>query len=331
MDSANTVPRPPYDPLMVDLVREVPPEIPPGMTAEDIVNVLRKDPLLVQGPNPKDLHADPELVVTRKIIRGPHGDIQLEVVRKQGGSSTIATRPGIVFLHGGGMVLGDVFLGSKTEWVKELDAVMIAVDYRLAPEFKDKVLVEDCYAALAWVGENLDELGIDPDRLALAGFSAGGGLAASTALMARDRGGPRLCAQLLMLPMLDDRNDTVSSKQFWSHGTFTGGLNALSWSCVLGDRVGRDDVSHYVVAGRATARDLVNLPEAYIEVGANEPFRDDAVAYASKLWEAGSQAELHVWPGGPHCFEIYRPEADVSKSANKTRMAWMAKVLRKSK
>jgi acetyl esterase/lipase len=193
------------------------------------------------------------------------------------------------------------------------------------------VIVEDCYAALLWVGKSLGELGINPDCLMVAGFLAGGGLAASTALMCRDRAGPRVCAQLLMLLMLDDRSHTVSSKQFWSHGTFTGGLAAMSWSCVLGAQAGGGDISYHVVAGRATVRDLADLPEAYIEVGANKPFRDDAVAYALKLWKAGSQAELHIWAGGPHCFEMYQPTANIPKAAKKTREAWTTKVLQRSK
>ncbi|KAH8755374.1 Alpha/Beta hydrolase protein [Diaporthe sp. PMI_573] len=183
-------------------------------------------------------------------------------------------RPGIVHIHGGGMFAGDVYLGTDAKWATDFDAVTIMVDYRLAPEAQDLALVEDCYAALLWVGEHLSELNIDPARLLLEGGSAGGALAAGAALMTRDKGGPQLCGLLLRCPMLDDRNNSTSCRQYWDSGTFTGATNQFAWKCVLGDRAGGDGVSYYVSPGRAT--DLSGLPETYIDVGSAEPFRDSA-------------------------------------------------------
>jgi len=175
------------------------------------------------------------------------------------------------------------------------------------------------------VGGNLAGLGIDPARLMLAGASAGGGLAAGTALLARDRGGPALCGLLLKCPMLDDRNNSVSCRQYVDSGTYDGRMNGFAWACVLGDRAGGEGVSPYVAPGRAT--DLSNLPETFVDVGSAEPFRDESVAFANSVWAAGGQAELHVWPGGAHGFSSFVPSADISKWCRETTLAWMRRRL----
>src|SRR5205823_2536521 len=147
--------------------------------------------------------------------------------------------------------------------------------------------IEDCYAGLVWTAAHAGELGIDPDRLMIAGGSAGGGLAAGCALLARDRKGPRLCAQMLVYPMIDDRDQTVSSQQIDGVGVWDRATNVMGWVALLGDRRGTDDVSIYAAPARAT--DLSGLPPAYIECGSAEVFRDEDVAYASAIWAAGGQ------------------------------------------
>ena len=189
-------------------------------------------------------------------------------------------------------------LAGVLPWVVDHDAVLVSVDYRLAPEFPDPYPVEDCYAGLVWTAENAAELGIDPERVIITGSSAGGGLSAGTALLARDRKGPKLIGQVLVYPMLDDRNETVSSHQYDGAGLWDRQSNLLGWTCLLGERRGTDDVSIYAAPARAT--DLSGLPPAFIDVGSAEVFRDEDVAYASALWAAGVQAELHVWPGAFH-------------------------------
>ncbi|KAJ6788641.1 hypothetical protein PWT90_10794 [Aphanocladium album] len=276
------------------------------------------------------LKADKNLTIEERTIPGPRGEIPLVVLQSSSPTPQDQTRPGILFLHGGAMIAGDGFstITQLTGMAHDINAVIISVDYRRAPEYQDVALVEDCYAALVWVGERLDKLGIDKERLMIAGCSAGGGLAAGTALKARDEGGPKLCAQLLSSPMLDDRTNTNSALQFMhpedESGLYNTTWNRTAWKLVLGDRAGGDDVSYYVAPARAT--DLSGLPEAYIDVGSAEPFRDEATAYALNLWKSGSQANLHVWAGGWHGFD-FTPGLDFAETAVRTRNDWIRKML----
>jgi acetyl esterase/lipase len=209
--------------------------------------------------------------------------------------------------------------------VAEHDAVFVTVEYRLAPEFPGPTPVKDCYAGLVWTAEHADELGIDPDRLLIAGASAGGGLAAGCALLARDRNGPRLCAQMLMCPMPDDRSVTVSSSQIDGVGNLDRGDNLMGWTALLGDRRGTDDVSVYAAPARAT--DLSGLPPAFIDCGSVEVFRDEDVAYASAIWAAGGQAELHVWPGAFHGFHFMAPAARLARESSAAPRVWLDRIL----
>ncbi|MFE6996734.1 alpha/beta hydrolase [Microbacterium sp. NPDC057659] len=234
---------------------------------------------------------------------------------------------GIYNIHGGGMVAGERMIGMPgvLPWVVEHDAVAVTVEYRLAPEFPDPFPVEDCYAGLVWMAEHADELGIDPDRILITGASAGGGLSAGTALLARDRLGPKLIGQVLICPMLDDRDQTVSTQQYDDAGSWVRESNVMGWTALLGERRGTDDVSIYAAPARAT--DLSGLPPAFIDVGSAEVFRDEDVAYASTLWASGVQAELHVWAGGFHGFDMIAPHAAVSQAAVAARNDWVARIL----
>jgi acetyl esterase/lipase len=251
-------------------------------------------------------------------------DIELTIVQRKG---HIGRRPGIYHTHGGGMVVGDPWMGALTTLpaVAKHDAVFVTVDYRLAPEFPDPTPVEDCYAGLVWTAEHAEELGIDLDRLMIAGGSAGGGLAAGCTLLARDRKRPRLCAQMLVYPMLDDRNETVSSVQVDGVGVWDRGSNLMGWTALLGDRRGSDDVSIYAAPARAT--DLSGLPPTFIDCGTVEVFRDEDVAYASGIWAAGGQAELHVWPGAFHGFHFLAPESQLAREAIAAQQNWLDRIL----
>lgn len=206
-----------------------------------------------------------------------------------------------------------------------MDAVLISVEFRVAPEHPHPAPVEDCYAGLKWVSEHTAEIGINPDRILITGSSGGGNACAGLALLARDRGGPKICAQCLSYPMIDDRMETTSTKQFYDQGTWKGQINEQAWDYLLDGKRGAKDVSIY--AAPARARDLSGLPSTWIDVGQADMFRDENVAYAMKLWEHGVPTELHVWPGGWHAFDTYAPGTKLSQVARDTRMKWLRRLL----
>lgn len=223
------------------------------------------------------------------------------------------TAPGsaVIYIHGGGMILGTMELYDKTakRYVSASGVPMLSVDYRVAPEHPHPIPVEDSYAGLVWLAAHAAELGVDPTRLAVMGDSAGGGIAAGVALMARDQGAPALARQILIYPMLDDRTVEVDD-DIAPFATWTYDDNITGWGALLGDTAGTDDVSPYAAPARAD--DLAGLPPAYIDVGELDAFRDEDIAYARRLSAAGVSTELHVHPGCPHAFEAFAPAADVS-------------------
>lgn len=235
--------------------------------------------------------------------------------------------PVIYHVHGGGMVIGNNRVGVDLPlaWARELGAVVVSVEYRLAPEHPHPAPVEDVYAGLLWTAEHAKEIGGDPERIVIAGASAGGGLTAALALLLRDRQGPSVIGQMLMCPMLDDRNDTPSSHQMKGLGVWDRTANETGWTALLGEARGGPDVSPYAAPARAT--DLTNLPPAFLDVGSAETFRDETVDYASRIWQSGGIAELHVWPGGFHGFDGFAPQAALSQSARAAHLEWLRRLL----
>jgi acetyl esterase/lipase len=265
--------------------------------------------------------------IEERIVPGPPGAPSLLMIVCRPAGRTAAC-PVIYHLHGGGMVAGDTRtreLAGDLDRAQELGMAVVGVEYRLAPEYPDPAPVEDCYAGLLWLSRHARELGLDPDRIVVSGNSAGGGLAAGVALLARDRGGPRLLGQLLQCPMLDDRCATPSARQMDRVGLWDGASNRAGWTALLGRRRGTDDVSCYAAPSRA--RDLSGLPPMFIDVGSAEALRDEAVDYASRVWRVGGEAELHVWAGGFHSFDEWVPGAVVSHSARSARVGWLRRLL----
>jgi len=226
--------------------------------------------------------------------------------------------PAVLYIHGGGMVLGSMEIYSPAvATIADGGGVpVLSVDYRLAPEHPHPVPVEDCFAALTWLHAHAAELGVDPARIAVMGDSAGGGLAAGTAILARDRGVP-LARQILIYPMLDDRN-VVPDSALVPFVTWTYDDNMTGWGALLGDRRGTGDVPPSAAPARET--DYHGLPPAYIEVGELDIFRDEDIEYAQQLSRAGVSAELHVHPGLPHGFEILGALTDVGLRSRADRM-----------
>jgi acetyl esterase/lipase len=211
--------------------------------------------------------------------------------------------PCIYSIHGGGYILGsyDMDDAKFDRYCVKFPCVGVSVEYRLSPEAAYPGPLEDCYAGLRWTFEHADELGIDPARIGISGVSAGGGLAAGLALLARDRGEVPVKFQLLECPMIDDRQTTSSSQldglPIWSREA-----NTFGWKAYLGDLYG-GDVPAYAAAARAT--DLAGLPPAMVIVGGADGFRDEDIDYALRLNQAGVPAELHVLPGAPHGVQFF--------------------------
>ncbi|GIG88174.1 alpha/beta hydrolase [Plantactinospora endophytica] len=312
--------RPDLDPELRTLLAGMPPisELNPELLAQ-----LRQLP-----STPIETLLDGRAVERREVtVAGPDGaDIPLSIFRPAGLDQGAAA-PCVYWIHGGGMIMGDRFsqLDIPLEWLDLFGAVVVSVDYRLAPEVTGTTLVDDCYHGLLWVTEHADELGIDPARVVVAGASAGGGLAAGVTLMARDRGTAAIAAQVLICPMLDHRDRTTSSRQYsGGPGVWTREMNRFGWRSVLGD-LADGEVPGYV--SPALVEDLSGLPTTYLDAGTAEVFRDEDVEYASRIWAAGGQAELHVWAGGCHGFDALYPQARISAAARRTRNDWLARVL----
>ncbi len=228
--------------------------------------------------------------------------------------------PCIYWIHGGGLVLGSN-VGDDArfdEWCQALNCVAVSVDYRLAPESRYPDPLEDCYEGLRWVHQNAAALNIDPTRIGIGGASAGAGLAAGLALLARDRRELRVAFQALVYPMIDDRQVTPSSQ--WLDPVWPPAANRFGWDCYLGELRG-DAVPAYAAAARA--QNLAGLPPTFINVGALDGFADEDIEYANRLRHAGVPVELHVYPGAPHGFDSLTPNTAKARQSRRDIMQWL--------
>jgi acetyl esterase/lipase len=225
--------------------------------------------------------------------------------------------PALLWIHGGGYVLGRAQQDDKLcrRFSRRLGATVASVEYRVAPEHPYPAPLEDCYSALTWLA-GLPT--VDPARVAIGGASAGGGLAAALALLARDRGEITPAVQLLAYPMLDDRSSTGPKNpnyRLWSPNS-----NRFGWTAYLGD-------ADPQVAVPARRDDLSGLPPAWIGVGTNDLFHDEDLAYAERLTKAGVPCQVEVVPGAFHGFDLFLPKAQVSRDFFESQCAFLGKAL----
>jgi acetyl esterase/lipase len=253
-----------------------------------------------------------DVTIGDRIIPGPedHPSLRVRVYDKKEKEEKL---PGLLWIHGGGYVLGspeesDVLC---QQFVTDANCVVVSVDYRLAPEHPYPAALEDCYAALTWLFEQADELGVDKTRLGVAGQSAGGGLTAALSLLARDRKGPEIAFQMPLYPMINDYNNTPSSNEVTGNFIWNHDLNEKGWAMYLNGQNGTEHVPEYAAPSRAT--DLSNLPRTYTCVGQLDPFRDETLDYVTRLSRAGVDVEFHLYPGVYHSSETLAPEAEISQ------------------
>ncbi len=248
--------------------------------------------------------------VENRQIPGSEGapDVTVRMLAPSAGGGD---RAAVLDLHGGGMVVGDAAMDDAINVViaREVGALVVSVDYRLAPEHPYPAALEDGYAALVWLAENAASLGVDASRIAILGDSGGGTLAAAVALVARDRGGPALAMQVLIEPALDDRLQTDSMLGIGRDSVFLNHAQAADiWRHYLGDQ----EPTGYAAPARMS--DLADLPPTYLTVNELDPLRDEGLEYARRLLRAGVPTELHCWPGAFHGFTLV-PTAAVTQRA----------------
>ncbi len=267
-----------------------------------------------------DWSPSPTLSISERFIPGAEGSPDVRVLVYLPTPMQAAV-PALIWLHGGGYIMGsadaeDAMLKSI---VSAVGCAAVSVDYRLAPETAYPGSVEDCYAALKWLSTHADELGIDVNRIAVGGSSAGGGLAAALALLARDRGEVSLMFQFLIAPMIDDRTCMLAEPHpYTGEFIWTREANHFGWTSYLGHEPGGSDVSPYAAAARAEK--LEGLPATFINVGAIDLFVEEDVEYARRLMRAGVPTELHVYPGAYHGFRMVA-DAQVTQTAQRDQLS----------
>lgn len=257
-------------------------------------------------------HADTTGVeVSERWVPGPAGapGVPLVCYRPRDVAGPL---PAVVGMHGGGFVVGSPYVDHEDNLLlcRRLGAVVVSVGYRLAPEHRWPAALEDAYAGLCGLLEHAADLGVDKDRIAVAGDSAGATPATGVAMLARDRGGPAILFQHLWSPAVDDRLVTASAREYTDTPVWNRRCAELSWDAYLGPGLrGSDGVGAYAAPARARTEDLVGLPPAFVAVMEFDPLRDEGVAYACALRVAGVPTELHLYQGTFHGAAMVRHAA----------------------
>ncbi|WP_103109299.1 alpha/beta hydrolase [Brevibacillus reuszeri] len=292
----------------------------PGFQLEENLEASRA--MLRNPPIEKSEHVN----TTSRMIQGAVGEMLVKIYEPS--QRTGNKLPAMLWIHGGGYVLGhpDMDDALCERFVQAANCVVVSVDYRLAPEHPYPAAINDCYAALLWMTDEAEELGIDLARVAIAGASGGGGLTAALALLVRDKGGPDLIFQMPLYPMLDNRNRTASSHEILAdNATWNRTNNLMAWGMYLGEDASKNELSPYAVPARAES--LAGLPPTFTCIGQLDLFRDETIEYVTRLAEAGVDVEFQLYPGSYHCFEVFVPQAEVSKRASQSYVDAMARAL----
>ncbi|XOV89763.1 MAG: alpha/beta hydrolase [Pseudomonadota bacterium] len=289
------------DPELLPAIEQLPPL---DITRDNVVQVramLAARPAVPTQTNVMELK---DTVLTKE------GEVGVVIYRK----TERPGQPAVLWIHGGGYILGNAEDDRARVIADTLDCTVVSVDYRLAPEHPFPAGANDCYGVLEWMALQSDALNIDAMRIAIAGASAGGGMAAGVALMARDRGGPKLIMQCLLYPMIDNLHATDSG-QVENHPIWNQGTSFRAWEMYLDGTPGAE-ASPYAAAARA--EDLSGLPPTYICVGSEDLFRDEDIEYARRLIAADVPCEVALFPGLYHAGESFVPTARVSRRLNQS-------------
>jgi acetyl esterase len=263
-----------------------------------------------------------DIDIADRSIAAPDQDHQIPI-RIYLPARTQSVTAGLLYIHGGGFAVGN--LDSEHAGVvslcRDLGIVIVSVGYRLAPEHPYPAALEDCFSAVNWLHHNAEDLGIDTARIAIMGGSAGGGLAAALALLAKERGGPSICFQYLGIPELDDRLLTPSMTAFTDTPMWNRPNAELSWRYYLGEQfaAGGDDVPITAAPARASTEQLAGLPPACVTTMEFDPLRDEGINYAVALMHAGVSVELHSYPGTFHGSSLVATAAVSMREARDTR------------
>ena len=280
------------------------PELLPGLElipTRDI-DARRMEMLREAGLARPAVREVPDVAREERLIPGPPDAPQVRVLIYRPKAARVSA-PAILHIHGGGYIMGaaEGSDGANRLLASDLGCVIVSVDYRLAPETPFPGPVEDCYAALDWLHASAGEVGVDAARIAIKGESAGGGLAAGLAILARDRREVPIVLQVLTYPMIDDR-PAADPHPFTGEFIWTAKSNRFGWESLLGHPPGRDGVSPYAAAARL--EDFADLAPTFIATGALDLFLEENLEYARRLTRGGVPTELHVYPGAYHGFEL---------------------------
>ncbi len=306
--------RPLLDPAIADSLAAFPMDL--GALSDELLPLIRSG-----------MGASTDAVeLSDRVLRTDHEipDADGVTVRVHRPADVEGPLPCVYWMHGGGYVLGSNTMDDARfdRWCTMYPCVGVSVEYRLAPETPFPGPLHDAYAGLVWTRDNAAALGIDTGRLGIGGASAGAGLAAGLGLYARDQSEVELAFQLLIYPMIDDRQATPSSQ--WNDPIWPPAANTYGWKAYLGDLYG-GDVPIY--AAPARAEDLTGLPPTLIVVGALDGFCDEDIQFAVRLRHAGVPTELHVYPGAPHGFDGIFAHTTIAQRANADVEAWLSTMI----